>query len=375
MDHCQCGMTIDNDDEVCPNCERTIVRTKKHLPLVVPRADRRRKSVNSFTRNISIGEFCKEQMKTMLKVCKFRIKRTEEKQMTKFTNDEIDNLISEGKTNAEIARAMGKTQTSVNARINRRRAEMEKPKVVEPKPPEPKTEKTTESTSNHFPFTYGEQIMYDGKLHIVNSVGKDRMIIRENATLTPKTITTDDFERNKGLFKKLKPKSESQYENIARNRPDEEPEKSVETLLKPEPAPDAKKLIENIPTSESSAKALENRKPATINPEFEAAVKEMEAQHKSKKAPIKIDLEMESSADPVKPFTREPQGYIDPEWGVIKQKPAEKHIRDYLSDINQLLDILIRDCAEPEMAEQTKKLICYKLVIGFKREIGEEAGA
>ena len=117
-----------------------------------------------------------------------------------------------------------------------------------------------------------------------------------------------------------------------------------------------------------------DRKPATINPEFEAAVKEMEAQHKSKKDPIKIDLEMESSADPVSLFPQEPQGYIDPEWGFIKQKSEEKHIRDYLSDINQLLDILVGDCAEPEMAEQTKKLICYKLVIGFKREIGQEAG-
>lgn len=27
MGHCQCGMAVDDDDEICPNCERPIVRT------------------------------------------------------------------------------------------------------------------------------------------------------------------------------------------------------------------------------------------------------------------------------------------------------------------------------------------------------------
>lgn len=133
---------------------------------------------------------------------------------SKFTDDEIYALIDEGKTNAEIARAMRMTQPNVNTRINRLRAQNEKAKT-EIKPPESRPEESASvATGNSFPFVYGEQIMYDGRLHIVNSVGKDRMIIRENATLTPKTITVDDFERNKALFKKLKPKSENQYESI-----------------------------------------------------------------------------------------------------------------------------------------------------------------
>lgn len=144
--------------------------------------------------------------------------------------------------------------------------------------------------------------------------------------------------------------------------------------------------------------AKETKKPGmTINPVFEAAVQAMEAQNKAKKetiAPpenvireavksviteatnVKIDLEMESSSDPVSPFAREPEGYIDPAYSFDrKPEPVKSEIRDYLSDINQLLNILAGDCTEPEMAEQTKKLICYKLVIGFKREIGLEAGA
>ena len=47
-----------------------------------------------------------------------------------------------------------------------------------------------------------------------------------------------------------------------------------------------------------------------------------------------------------------------------------------MDQIDQLLDLLIKDCAEPDMAEQVKKIICYKLVIGFKKEISsEEVGA
>lgn len=144
-------------------------------------------------------------------------------------------------------------------------------------------------------------------------------------------------------------------------------------------------------------KGLDGRKPGmTINPVFEAAVQDMVAQNEAKEQPIvpesmireavqsaiddttniKLDLEMESSADPVSPFTREPEGYIDPAYSFDREpEPAKPEIRDYLSDINQLLDILVGDCAESEMAEQTKKLICYKLVIGFKREIGQEVGA
>lgn len=306
---------------------------------------------------------------------------------SKFTDDEIYALIDEGKTNAQIARAMGMTQGSVNTRINRLRAQGEKAKE-ETKPPESKPEAFTEPKDNPFPFERNEQIMYDGRLHIVNSVGQDRMIIRENATLTPKTITADDFEKNKALFKKLKPKSENQYENITRNRPDEEPEK-----LKHQPATEqktkfeqvAERLKENEKASSGMSEAIadtyglpakEPKKPGmTINPVFEAAVQEMEAQYKAKKEPIKLDLEIESSADPVNPFTRESEGYIDPAYSFDrKPEPVKPEIRDYLSDINQLLDILIGDCTEPEMAEQTKKLICYKLVIGFKREIGQEAG-
>ena len=93
------------------------------------------------------------------------------------------------------------------------------------------------------------------------------------------------------------------------------------------------KLKEDIPTSESSAKALTGRKPATINPVFEAAVQEMVAEHEAKKETVKIDLEMESSADPVSLFPRESEGYIDPGWGVTKQGPEERPIRNYLSDI------------------------------------------
>jgi hypothetical protein len=230
---------------------------------------------------------------------------------SKFTDDEIYALIDEGKTNAQISRAMGMTQGSVNTRINRLRAQGEKAKEGS-KQTEPKPEKPVELTGTPFPFDRNEQIMYDGKLHIVNSIGKDRMIIRENATLTPKTLTTDDFERNKSLFKKLKSKSENQYENIARNRPDEEPEKSVETLFKPEPSPDQKTKFEKL--VERMREEAVTRKPATINPVFEAAVQDMVAQNEAKKEPIKLDPEMESSVDPVSPFPKEPEGYIDPEW-------------------------------------------------------------
>jgi hypothetical protein len=109
----------------------------------------------------------------------------------------------------------------------------------------------------------------------------------------------------------------------------------------------------------------------TINPVFEAAVQEMEAQHKAKMEPapcvhfnqdcnapetdsceeckdfkdeIKLDLEMESSADPVSPFARKPAGYIDPEWfntlprqGTVEYRIWQKAIQG-IKDLNAARD-------------------------------------
>lgn len=136
----------------------------------------------------------------------------------------------------------------------------------------------------------------------------------------------------------------------------------------------------------------ETKKP-TINQEFEATVQELvqcnnrvaaKANLINKIVTEKPELEPAAHAIETELADRErteseikrrigyaEDDYIDPEWG-ITQKPAQesKPIRGYLVDINQLLDLLIGDCDSPEMAEQTKKLICYKLVIGFKKELG-----
>lgn len=334
--------------------------------------------------------------------------------MSKFTNDEIDNLIDDGKTNAEIARAMGKPQASVNARINRRRVELEKAKT-EVKQPVPKQVNPIPelAAGKSFPFEYGEQILYEGRLHIVSSVGHDRMVIRENASLKPKTITADDYARNQGAFKKIKEKPQNTYERVTRNRPDEEPEmnggtevkQSVENLFVPEPKTKFEQVAEKL-----KAEPTPERKPGmTINREFEAAVQQMEAENKAWKEKevkpcihflqncrycdlkncedcpdFKDGITVTEACETTKPFVaklEEPFGsspdYIDSEWGVAEKEISDTVLsrRDYLDQIDQLLDLLINDCVEPEMAEQTKKIICYKLVIGFEREIGQEVGA
>lgn len=282
------------------------------------------------------------------------------------------------------------TKANVNTRINRLRTQHADTKTqTEPPNSKPK-EPISATTDSSFPFKIDEQVLYEGRLHTVNSVGKDRIIIRENASLTSKTITADDYKQNKGLFKSLKEKPQNAYERVSRNRPDEEPEpeptglktkfEQVAEKLKEETS--AEKLIETIPTSESPAKTLSGRKPATINQDFEDAVCEMEAEHEAKKKsesippmePIHIDLEMDDWTDPV--------DYIDPEWGAAEKEISDTVLsrRGFLDEIDRLLDLMIPICVRNKWSSVAiKDMATSMLRDGITDEIvnrpGEETGA
>lgn len=98
--------------------------------------------------------------------------------------------------------------------------------------------------------------------------------------------------------------------------------------------------------------AKEPKKPGmTINQDFDDCFKPIQKVVEDvKKEPIpptesiKLDLEMENSADPVSPFTREPEGYIDPEWfntlprkGTVEYRIWQKAIQG-IKDINAARD-------------------------------------
>lgn len=292
---------------------------------------------------------------------------------TKITEDQIVKVLRDPQYKSERQRSLALWPTPSGSHITKFREIRKKYGIPEPEAPikgRPATReipKSREAVLRFDDIRKDDRLMRGPKRLIVLSVDNEGILFRRMDG-SEYRVTRKQFELTAQEYTKV-PLGDPQGSPVKvytdpsfkisagdvkvngqpiKNLPDAVKEKIVE------------KLIEEVPISTSSAKELAGRKPATSNPKFEAAVQDMIAMNETREDPVKVP---------------EPD-YIDPAYSFDRQpEPAEKIIRGYLADIDQLLDILIRDCAEPEMAEQTKKLICYKLVIGFQREIGQEVGA
>jgi hypothetical protein len=231
-----------------------------------------------------------------------------------------------------------------------------------PKEPAPPPEHT--GTAKPFPFEPKDDVIYGGQLHRVRDVGKARMILCRNADLKGATIMLDDYNAGRADVRKVgeKPPIKTAGEDIMlkRRRQDEEPEgvKAPETIFERVTARKA------------------DRKPATVNQGFEElfkpinqVVEEAEVAATIESAPnnvepIHIDLEMDDIGD-------DPAYQFDAVPGNIKREISDTVLsrREYMDKIDQLLDLMISDCKDPEMAYQVRKLACFTLITGIEGEI------
>jgi len=224
-------------------------------------------------------------------------------------------------------------------RVSRIRNEMQ----AEPKKDPIPEVKQPESTGiiKAFPFDPKDDVIFGGQLHRVSTVDKTRMVMYRNSDLKSVTILWEDYKtgnieirktdekkpmniktsgtRFDGLpdacKKKIADKLKSDAKQFEGERATEIENAADEILM---PQKDMDRL------SEAYAKVKSDRKPATINPDFEAAVQDMIAMNEAKEEAI-----INSAPNDVNPISLdldEPD-YIDPEWGVIEfQKMPKKGI-------------------------------------------------
>lgn len=203
---------------------------------------------------------------------------------SKIADEEIRKYISEGKNNAQIAKALGTSQPNINTRCNKLRKEYgnllpdpepeaKKAVSVEQLPPEPA------ETIKPFPFEPKEPVIFAGQHHTVRSVGETRMVLVRNANMQAVTIMLEDYNAGRAQVRKVDEKKPNAFEKIIRNhkRPDEDPEVAepkIDFLDLPEKS--AEDEPEKTVFEKVAAKAKSDRKPANVNPDFETAVQEME---------------------------------------------------------------------------------------------------
>jgi hypothetical protein len=295
--------------------------------------------------------------------------RMEDKEMSKskIADEEIKKYINEGKGNAQILKELGVSY----ARTDAPRKEYGNLLPSREQPVEQKTDSAPDApppehtgTAKPFPFEPKDDVIYGGQLHRVRDVGKARMILCRNADLKGATIMLDDYNAGRADVRKVgeKPPIKTAGEDIMlkRRRQDEEPEgvKAPETIFERVTARKA------------------DRKPATVNQGFEElfkpinqVVEEAEVAATIESAPnnvepIHIDLEMDDIGD-------DPAYQFDAVPGNIKREISDTVLsrREYMDKIDQLLDLMISDCKDPEMAYQVRKLACFTLITGIEGEI------
>lgn len=308
------------------------------------------------------------------------------------TDEQILEVLRDPQYTSEKQRAEALGITPNSGTNNRFRAIREQYGIPEPEPPKkpgrPKKVQaeppSAEPTTTPFPFKPGEQILYAGRLHTVNSVSRSNMVIRENASLTAKTITADDYERNEDLFKTLEKKPQNTYERISFNKIDDalvgknrvntngggtevkkilsvEPVKAadamkaLEDLFKPEPI-GAKTKFEQV--AEQLKEEVEPaRKPATINQDFKAVVQDIDALQEASDDTLQNQPAFED-AD----YTYPAHGFDR----VVEIAPAR---RGFLDRIDQLLDLTLQDCTDRDTAMMVADLAEKILDTGITAEI------
>jgi hypothetical protein len=301
--------------------------------------------------------------------------RTEEKEMSKskIADEEIKKYINEGKSNYQIYK-----ETGVNyARTDKLRKEYgnllpdpERPagQKMEPIPAVPPEHA---ETVKPFPFEPKDDVIYGGLMHRVRSVGQTRMILCRNADLKGVTIMLGDYNAGRADVRKVgeKPPIKTAGEDVAlkRRRQDEEPEtpaKPPVTIFervaarKADRKPDAEKTVEDLFARNEQASCGMSEAVADA---YGLPAQPMDLAH--------IDLEMDDMTEPMGPF--KDIDYTDSEWGGAEKEISDTVLsrREYLDKIDQLLDLMISDCKDPEMAYQVRKLACFTLITGIEGEI------
>jgi hypothetical protein len=301
--------------------------------------------------------------------------RMEDKEMSKskIADEEIKKYINEGKGNAQILKELGVSY----ARTDAPRKEYGNLLPSREQPVEQKTDSAPDApppehtgTAKPFPFEPKDDVIYGGQLHRVRDVGKARMILCRNADLKGVTIMLDDYNAGRADVRKVgeKPPIKTAGEDIMlkRRRQDEEPEgvKAPETIFervtarKADRKPDAEKTVEDLFARNEQASCGMSEAVADA---YGLPAQPMDLAH--------IDLEMDDMTEPMGPF--KDIDYTDSEWGGAEKEISDTVLgrREYLDKIDQLLDLMIGDCKDPEMAYQVRKLACFTLITGIKDEI------
>jgi hypothetical protein len=324
---------------------------------------------------------------------------------SQITDEQIFALLDENKTNAEISRVLGVKQTNINSRINKLRSKHEfhlqdgvkKADPIQEASDLPKEQKSGTKRGTATPpkaardvkpkaqpieSTYkvpvpppgtellrfedirsGDKLLRNGKPVEVVSTGRVAMTIKDRFGYKAE-VTKKYFDDNPGKFTRdeaLKITAGDVKVNgqPIKNLPDSVKEKIVDKLKDDAAQFAADRTQEQHINNVADTIFPGTRKAAIINPEFEAAVQEMEAALKAKKesipcvhftqdctypaldnceecpdyqdelakeaatidsvsadaGPIHIDLEMDDSTDPVNlTAATDPDDYPDPEW-------------------------------------------------------------
>lgn len=297
---------------------------------------------------------------------------------SKFTDAEMEQCEAMGMKPSEIAKKFGVTPAAITQRQAKKNKEQEANPPAEESSPEPTY------SGKPFPFKTGEQVVYSGRLHTVDSVGEYRMILRQNANLQTVTIMLEDYNAGRAYIIKTEEKKTNAYEKIRRNtrRLDEEPEADapkVDFLDLPE-----EPELEEEP--EIPAKEPPKKKPGMIiKPEFEALFVEVDKVVEKaidvvpdEAGPFNLDLEISDGSDPVEPFMNntEPADYTDLEWGVVSPRKgtieyaiwerAYNEIEEYHKAKSEVEDSLLSGCRIPAVVTDRYNRIVSK----YSGEVG-----
>lgn len=335
---------------------------------------------------------------------------------SKIADEEIRKYINEGKTNAQIAKALGVKQPNINVRINKLRAEFGK---LLPDPEQPAKPEALKFEN----IQKDDRLMLDGKRLVIVAVGTEGFSFR-NMQGSIKFTHRKEFEKNIKNYTKVPP-GDPQGAPVKAYKVDPKPKISAGDIkvggkpIKDLPDKDKAKIVEHLqekiaPDPPIISSLLEGRKPATINPEFEAAVQEMVAENEAKKVPcvhftqnckdprgddfvctecqdyqdelaeeagkpepIHLDLEMDSISDPVESFGSAPDDYTDPEWfdkpiprkGTVERAIWDKAYKE-IEEIRTLRSTILSALNCGERLPNTEVGLYNKYVSKYQQEVG-----
>jgi len=303
---------------------------------------------------------------------------------SKFSDAEMEQCEAMGMKPSEIAKKFGVTPAAITQRQAKKNREQEAKLPTEEPVPEPVV------AAKPFPFKSGDQVIYSGRLHTVESVGEARMILRQNANLQTVTIMLEDYNAGRAYIIKCDEKKTNAYEKIRRNtrRPDEEPEADAPKIdyldLPEEPKEDEPGI--------AAEKPILKKPGMTVKPEFEALFTAVDVASKKdidavpgEVGSINLDLEMDELSDPdpyidepsdLPGWPSEPKNYTDPEWGVVSPKKgtiecaiwerAYNEIEEYHKAKQEVECALISGCRLPAIVTDRYNRIVSK----YSGEVG-----